>query len=146
MNDKANSIPFSLAGIDHIVFLVDDLEKAMRFYLDVLGCQPGYSYPELGMEQVWAGISLIVLWDYTHEGGSEARPPVLGGQNVDHVCLAAGPFDHNELRSHLKQHGVEIEREAFHGGARGVGNSFYFCDPFGNKIELKGPPPHPDEN
>lgn len=139
-----HAVPFSLAGIDHVVFLVDDLERAMSFYQDVLGCQPGYAYPELGMEQVWAGPSLIVLWDYTHPGGVGATPPVPGGRNVDHICLSAGPFDHAELRDHLAHHGVEIEREANHGGARGLGHSFYFRDPFGNKIELKGPPPHPD--
>ncbi len=26
-----------------------------------------------------------------------------------------------------------------HGGARGMGNSFYVHDPWGNKLELKGP-------
>ncbi len=145
MGELQGPIPFQLAGIDHIVFAVDDLQKAVRFYEDVLGCHPGYSYPQLGMEQVWAGNALIVLWDYTHPGGTDAEPPVKGGRNLDHVCLAASPFDHQSLRDHLAAHGVEIEREAFHGGARGVGNSFYFRDPFGNKIELKGPPPHPDE-
>ncbi len=109
--------PFLLAGIDHVVFAVDDLQKAADFYRNVLGCEDGYSYPALGMEQVWAGNALLVLWDYTHPGGKDAVPPVKGGRNVDHICLAAGPFDHQELRAHLKAHGVEIEREAFHGGA-----------------------------
>ncbi|MEP6066833.1 MAG: VOC family protein [Paracoccaceae bacterium] len=145
MTSSANKVPFRLAGIDHVVFLVTDLAGAVAFYQDVLGCQPGYSYPDLGMEQVWCGGSLLVLWDHTHPGGAGAKPPVEGGRNVDHVCLATGPFDHDALRAHLKHHGVEIEREAVHGGARGLGHSFYFRDPFGNKIELKGPPPHPDE-
>jgi extradiol dioxygenase family protein len=39
---------------------------------------------------------------------------------------------------------VKIDREAFHGGARGMGHSFYFFDPFGNKLELKGPAEYPD--
>ena len=38
--------PFSLVGIDHVVFLVDDMPKALKFYHEVLGCQPGYSYPK----------------------------------------------------------------------------------------------------
>ena len=50
--------PFSLVGIDHVVFIVDDLGKAVKWYADVLGCQPGYSYPALGMEQVWGGAAL----------------------------------------------------------------------------------------
>ncbi len=136
--------PFTLTGIDHVVFLVDDMDRALRFYGDVLGCVPGYSYPALGMEQVWAGSALIVLWDMTHDGAAGAVPPVAGGRNVDHVCIATSPFDHDALRAHLAAHGVEIEREAMHGGARGMGHSFYVRDPFGNKIEIKGPAEYPD--
>jgi len=132
--------PFSLVGLDHVVLLVTDLERAMAFYREVLGCQPGFSYPQLGMEQVWCGNSLIVLQDYTRPEGDWAQPPVEGGRNMDHVCIALSPFDHDAMRAHLKAHNVEIVEEAFHGGARGMGNSFYVLDPFGNKLELKGPP------
>ena len=138
------TVPFSLVGIDHVVFIVDDMEKAIRFYHDVLGCRPGYTYPALGMEQVWCGSALIVLWDITHPGGHKAAPPVAGGRNVDHVCIATGPVDHDELRAHLSRHGVAIDREALHGGARGMGHSFYVKDPFGNTIEIKGPAEYPD--
>lgn len=140
----ASAPPFSLVGIDHVVFLVTDMAVALNFYHGVLGCQPGYSYPALGMEQVWCGAALIVLWDTSHPGAKNAVPPVTGGRNVDHVCLAAAPFDHQALRQHLAAHGVEIIQEAMHGGARGMGHSFYFRDPFGNKIELKGPAVYPD--
>ncbi len=104
----------------------------------------GYSYPALGMEQVWCGASLIVLWDITHPGGQRAAPPVAGGRNVDHICIATGPFEHDALRAHLEHHGVTIEREAMHGGARGMGHSFYIRDPFGNLLEVKGPAEYPD--
>jgi hypothetical protein len=50
-----------------------------------------------------------------------------------------GPFDHVALRAHLESHGIAVHQEAFHGGARGMGHSFYVHDPFGNKIEIKGP-------
>ena len=136
--------PFTLVGLDHVVFIIDDMEKALAFYQGVLGCQPGFSYPALGMEQVWCGTELIVLWDITHPGAKDAVPPVAGGRNVDHVCIACAPFDHDELRTWLAQNGVEIEREAFHGGSRGMGSSFYIRDPFGNKLEVKGPPEYPD--
>ncbi len=136
--------PFTLVGLDHVVFIVDDMEKALAFYQGVLGCQPGFSYPALGMEQVWCGTELIVLWDITHPGAKDAVPPVKGGRNVDHVCIACAPFDHDELRAWLAKNEVEIEREAFHGGSRGMGSSFYIRDPFGNKLEVKGPPEYPD--
>ena len=91
-----------------------------------------------------ASYILIVLWDITHPGARDAVPPIDGGRNVDHVCLACGPFAHDALRDHLQRHGVAITREARHGGARGMGASFYVSDPDGNRIEIKGPPEHPD--
>ncbi len=136
--------PFTLAGLDHVVFIVDDMAKAVSWYEDVLGAVIGYTYPQLGMEQMWVGTELIVLWDITNPGAKDAIPPVKGGRNVDHVCIALSPFDKQAMRDHLAAHGVEIEREAFHGGARGMGNSFYVRDPFGNKLELKGPAVYPD--
>jgi hypothetical protein len=98
----------------------------------------------MGMEQVWAGSALIVLWDITRPGAESAIPPTAGGRNVDHVCVALAPFNEDEMRAHLTKHEVVIEREAFRGGARGVGNSFYIRDPFGNKLELKGPTVYTD--
>ena len=136
--------PFTLVGIDHVVFLVDDLTRAMDWYERVLGCVPGYTYPALGMEQVWCGSALIVLWDTTHPGAASAIPLVSGGRNVDHVCIATSPFAPDAMRAHLAAHAVAIEREATHGGARGMGHSFYIHDPFGNRLEVKGPAAYPD--
>jgi len=136
--------PFSLVGLDHVVFLVDDMPRALDFYGRVLGCQPGYSYPALGMEQVWCGAQLIVLWDTTHPGAANAVPPVTGGRNVDHVCINLSPIEVPDLVAWLNSHNVRIERTAFHGGARGMGHSVYILDPFGNKLEIKGPAEYPD--
>jgi len=143
--DRTMSLPpFTLIGLDHVVFLVDDMPRALQFYHQVLGAVPGYSYPALGMEQVWCGAALIVLWDNTHPGARSAVPPVKGGRNVDHLCIATSPFDPAALRRHLAAHGVTIEREATHGGARGMGFSVYIRDPFGNLLEIKGPAEYPD--
>ena len=144
MSDATPTTPlFEMIGIDHVVYLVDDMPKAVKFYGEVLGCRPGYSYPKIGMEQLWCGAALIVLADVTHPGTTRARP-AQGAPNVDHLCIALGPFDEDALRRHLAAHGVTIEQEAFHGGARGMGRSFYIRDPFGNLLELKGPPVYPD--
>lgn len=136
--------PFSLVGLDHVVFIVDDMPKALGFYENVLGAKIGYSYPTLGMEQLWCGSALIVLQDITNPGAAYAAPPVTGGRNVDHICIATTTFDHGEMRKHLEAHGVEIIREAMHGGARGMGHSIYILDPFGNKLEIKGPAEYED--
>jgi glyoxylase I family protein len=80
----------------------------------------------------------------THPGAASAIPLVAGGRNVDHLCIATSPFDPQAMRAHLAAHNVAIDREATHGGARGMGHSFYILDPFGNKLEIKGPAEYPD--
>ena len=131
------SLPFALEGLDHVVLLVGDMEQARRFYRDVVGCSLDRDLPQYGMAQMRAGKSLIDLVDIGGEAGSWARPPVAGGRNLDHVCLATGGFEPDALRAHLQKHGVAIEEEGVRYGATGDGYSIYFRDPFGNQIELK---------
>ena len=136
----AGSPPFRLRGLDHVVLLVGDMALAKRFYCDVVGCSLDRDLPQYGMAQLRAGASLIDLIDISTDEGAWGRPSVEGGRNVDHVCLATEGFDPEELRAHLAGHGVAIEEEGIRYGATGDGYSIYFCDPFGNQIELKSAP------
>lgn len=134
----AGSPPFRLAGLDHVVLLVADMDAARRFYCDVVGCTVDRELPQHGMVQLRAGKSLIDLVDTSGEEGAWGRPPVAGGRNMDHVCLATAGFEPAALRAHLAGHGVAIVEEGTRYGATGDGYSIYFRDPFGNQIELKG--------
>ncbi|MEA3013079.1 MAG: glyoxylase family protein [Sphingomonadales bacterium] len=131
--------PFALEGIDHVVLLVDDMAAARRFYGGVLGCTVETALPQYGMLQLRAGAALIDLVDISGDEGAWARPPAPGGRNMDHVCIATGPWDEAEMRAHLAAHDVAIVEEGIRGGARGDGLSFYVKDPAGNVLELKGP-------
>lgn len=130
--------PYELAGLDHVVLLVTDLSIAKRFYCDVIGCAVDRELPQYGMLQLRAGAALIDLVDTSGEEGAWAKPPVEGGRNMDHVCLATGGFEPDELRAHLGANNVEIVEEGVRYGASGDGYSVYIRDPFGNQIELKG--------
>jgi catechol 2,3-dioxygenase-like lactoylglutathione lyase family enzyme len=132
--------PFVLEGIDHILLLVNGMRPAVRFYRDVLGCKVEGALPQYGMLQLRAGSALIDLVDISAEQAAWAVPPVAGGRNLDHLCLALGPYDEAKLRRHLAQHRVQIIEEGVHGGSRGESLSLYVRDPSGNVIELKGPP------
>jgi glyoxylase I family protein len=134
------SPPFRLKSLDHVVVLVSDMERARRFYCDVVGCEVDRDLPQYGMLQLRAGASLIDLVDSSGEEGAWARPEVAGGRNMDHLCLATDGFDANALRDHLAAHGVEVVEEGVRYGASGDGYSIYFRDPFGNQIELKDVP------
>jgi catechol 2,3-dioxygenase-like lactoylglutathione lyase family enzyme len=131
--------PFVLEGLDHVVLLVDDMDAARAFYCDVIGCTVDNALPGYGMLQLRAGAALIDLVDISGTEGEWARPPVAGGRNLDHVCIATGPWDEAAMRAHLAAHGVGIVEEGIRYGARGDGLSFYIRDPSGNQVELKGP-------
>ena len=135
----ADPPPFALEGLDHVVLLVDDMKAAETFYREVVGCTVDRSLPQFGMLQMRAGAALIDLVDIASEAGAWGRPDVAGGRNVDHVCIATGPWDEAAMRAHLAAHGVAIVEEGVRYGARGEGLSFYVRDPAGNTIELKGP-------
>jgi glyoxylase I family protein len=132
--------PFVLEGIDHILLLVKGMKPAARFYTDVLGCKVEGKLPEYGMLQLRAGSALIDLVDISVPQAAWAVPPVAGGRNLDHLCLALGAHDEAKLRRHLARHHIQIIEEGIHGGSRGESLSLYVRDPSGNVIELKAPP------
>jgi catechol 2,3-dioxygenase-like lactoylglutathione lyase family enzyme len=132
--------PFPLTGIDHVVLLVGDMERATAFYTDVIGCAVDNDLPQYGMRQLRAGTALIDLVDIGAEQGAWAKPEVAGGRNVDHVALGLGPADPDAVRRHLAAHDVAIIEEGERTGALGDTLSFYIRDPDGNQIELSFPP------
>lgn len=117
----ASAPPFRLEGLDHVVLLVGDMETARRFYCEVVGCSVDRELPQYGMLQLRAGSSLIDLVDTSSEDGAWGRPPVEGGRNMDHVCLATAGFELEPMRAHLAAHGIEIAEEGIRCGATGNG-------------------------
>jgi catechol 2,3-dioxygenase-like lactoylglutathione lyase family enzyme len=124
-------IPFQVLNLDHVVLRVADLERARRFYRDVLGCREERRVESIGLVQLRAGGSLIDLLP--------ADRPAPGAGNMDHFALRIEPFDEPALRAHLSAAGLEVGRVATRYGAEGNGPSIYIEDPDGNVVELKGP-------
>ena len=124
---------FRIKHLDHVVLYVADLDRAIRFYCDVLGCTLERRVTTIDLVQLRAGASMIDL--VPAKAGSDA-----GGRNMDHLALRIEPFDEPSLRAHLKQHGVEAGEVVSRYGAEGDGPSLYIKDPDGNTVELKGPP------
>ncbi len=127
---------FVIQGLDHVVLRVADVERAVRFYCEVLGCREERRLESIGLVQLRAGAALIDLVP------AEGSPEAPGGKtgNMDHFCLRIEPFDEAQLRAHLAGHGVEVGEVARRYGAEGHGPSLYLQDPDGNTVELKGPP------
>jgi catechol 2,3-dioxygenase-like lactoylglutathione lyase family enzyme len=136
-----SAAPFALAGIDHVVLRVADVDKARRFYEGVLGLTLERHQDDIGLWQLRAGASLIDLVNVDGVAGRRGgTAPGRDGRNMDHVALAIRPFDRAALHAHLSAHGIEIEGEsADNYGATGESPALYIRDPDGNMVELMGP-------
>ncbi len=121
---------------DHTNWRVRDLEASLSFYRDILGLEP------FGLEEYRRGertlVSLRVTQDFilhlTPDPEFERGP--TGG--YDHLALVVEDAKPDELAKHLREAGVEVERQ-FKSiiGARGEGPALYVRDPDGYRIELK---------
>lgn len=124
-------VGFRIRNLDHVVLRVRDMDRALAFYTDVLGCREERRLEEIGLVQLRAGSALIDL---------VPGEPDPEGANMDHFAVRVTPFDEPELRAWLAEHGIETEAALPRYGAEGTGPSIYIRDPDGNTVELKGPP------
>lgn len=133
--------PFRIGGLDHIVLRVRDLNRAIDFYRDVLGCQEERRIDAIGLVQLRAGASLIDLVDVDSPlGQAGGQAPDGNAPNVDHFALRIDPFEFEPLKAHLEAAGIEVGDVGERYGADGFGPSLYLKDLDGNTVELKGPP------
>ncbi|MEX2615616.1 MAG: VOC family protein [Alphaproteobacteria bacterium] len=124
----------SIRNIDHVVIRTADMDRALGFYCDVLGCREERRLDSIGLVQLRAGASMIDLMD------AKQSPPPDGPGNMDHFAVRVDPFDADAIRTYLEAHGVEAGSVESRVGAEGNGPSIYIRDPDGNTVELKGPP------
>ncbi len=118
---------------------VDDLERAVAFYRDVLGMRPMGEPPRLVPMDAGAGTVLLLFErGKTLEGARTPGgfiPPHDGAGPV-HVAFAVDTEELAAWESHLASHGVAIESRVT--WPRG-GTSLYFRDPDGHSLELATP-------
>ena len=126
----------SIAGLDHVVLRVGDLDRAISFYGRVLGCRVERELQQPRLVQLRAGASLIDLVPVSASPGKAAEKT---GRNMDHFCVRLTGFDAPALKAHLARNGVDPGEVHERYGAEGYGPSIYISDPDGNTVELKGP-------
>jgi catechol 2,3-dioxygenase-like lactoylglutathione lyase family enzyme len=125
-----------IAGLDHVVLRVGDLDRAIEFYERVLNCRVERRLEQPKLVQLRAGASLI---DLVPASASPGKAADGAGRNMDHFAVRVDGFDAAALAQHLRRHGVEVGEVRERYGAEGYGPSLYVCDPDGNTVELKGP-------
>ena len=125
-----------IAGLDHVVLRVGDLDRAIEFYEKVLNCHVERRLEQPKLVQLRAGASLI---DLVPASASPGTAEDAAGRNMDHFAVRVDGFDAAALAAHLRRHGVEVGKVMERYGAEGYGPSLYISDPDGNTVELKGP-------
>ncbi len=129
----------SLDGILETSIYVDDMERAKRFYEEVMGLKPMFADSRLTAYDV-AGRSVLLIF---RRGASVNAAKLPGGTIPGHdgkgplhfaFAISAGQLTAWEER--LREHGVAIEART--DWPRG-GKSIYFRDPDGHVLELATP-------
>jgi catechol 2,3-dioxygenase-like lactoylglutathione lyase family enzyme len=128
--------------IDHIVLNVDNDEKMISFYSDVLKLEPvrldEYRAGKVAFPSLRLNANTIIdlfpkkLWANTDPVRKE------GWTNLNHFCIALTKAAWEELRNCLKIMNVAVETGPVpRWGAHGNGISVYFRDPENNLIEAR---------
>lgn len=121
-----------IVGVAEAVLYVADLERATRFYTEVLGLPLTASFNDARFLQTGARSTLILF----NVEGIEKRTsaiPSHGARGRGHLALAIPPEEMDAWRERLRAHGVEIEHEQ--DWSLGT-HSIYFRDPDQNSLEL----------
>lgn len=128
--------------LDHIVLNVSDIERSVKFYMDVLGLQAErldeFKAGKVGFPSVRInGDTIIDLFPVRGAGDRESQTEKRQG-NLNHFCVVIGQQDFSGIVDYLARHGITVrEGPVSRWGARGRATSVYFLDPDGNEIEIR---------
>ncbi|CDX51444.1 conserved hypothetical protein [Mesorhizobium plurifarium] len=150
-----NGLP-GLRGTDHIGFTVPDLDEAVRFFVEVIGCEPFYELGPFRSDGDWMETHLNVhprtvmkrlkflrcrhgsnfeIFEYSapDQDGTQPRNSDVGGHH-----LAFYVDDIDDAVAYLRSHGVRVLGEpTVRTEGPSAGQSWvYFLSPWGMQLEL----------
>jgi catechol 2,3-dioxygenase-like lactoylglutathione lyase family enzyme len=112
-----------ITGISHATFAVSKLERSLHFYVDVLGLTPVVRWDE-GAYLTAGGFWISLILD-------SAAPQATNNFSYTHFAFAVTPEQFVEMRKKLLLHDAEEWQDN-----TSPGESFYFLDPDGHKLEI----------
>jgi catechol 2,3-dioxygenase-like lactoylglutathione lyase family enzyme len=128
----------AVLGVDHLNLRVADLERALRFYRDVLGLREVRRNTRAGgsvsLLALRAGNAIVFL----QPAPGYVSPADSRHSGLDHFSIEIEATDPERLAAWLRERGVEIvEGPVKRFGAHGDGTSIYVKDPDGHRLEIK---------
>lgn len=134
--------------LDHAVLWVESAQRALEFYVDVLGLEPVRAedfaegkarFPSVRVNDntifdLMERKNLLLLVQKFTGGGAG-----IGGTPINHLCLAMSVSEYDAVSARLIARGVKLNsggEDVF--GAQGQAvRSVYFNDPDGNVLEIR---------
>ncbi len=118
-----------IKSIAHASFLVEDVQRSIKFYCDVLQLPLNPNRPDFPFDGAWLDIGedqMLHLMQLPNPDSAEGRP-AHGGRDR-HVALVVDDLE--QLAERLEQAGIEFSRSK-------SGRAAFFCrDPDGNALEF----------
>ena len=127
-----------MRSLFHLAFNVTDLDEARRFYGGVLGCAEGRSAPTwVDFDFFGHQISLHLGQPFKTERTGQVGDVLVP---MPHFGLVLELPDWQAMAERLRAAGTRfvLEPQVRYAGEPGEQWTMFFCDPFGNPIEVKG--------
>ena len=130
-----------MASRFHLAIPAGDLDKAIKFYCDVLGCDRGnaeFKYPD-----AWADINFwgneLTLHASEHKLDNERHDVDMGNVSVPHFGVHLSRKDFDTLKNRLKEKGAKYYDEPYlrFKGTKYEQETFFIKDPNENVLEIK---------
>jgi catechol 2,3-dioxygenase-like lactoylglutathione lyase family enzyme len=126
-------LPFRIAKLGHVVLNVTDLERAVKFYTQVLGFSVSDVYPQ----QMVPGGMVFMRRNADHHGVALVGSLMRTSESfeLNHLAFEVATLDEVlRARDHLRRHDVPID---FEGRRRaGCQIAIEFRDPDGHRLEI----------
>jgi catechol 2,3-dioxygenase-like lactoylglutathione lyase family enzyme len=152
---KVHAQSHGLVGIDHVGMNVPDMDKAVKFFTDVMGCVPVTTIGHMQMDAAWkkkykihphAELEKIVslragnganieLFQYKSPEANKEQP-YNDDMGLNHIAFYTN--DMKESVSFLKSKGINVLNDPIKNTAGPTAGEtwVYFLTPWGQKIEL----------
>jgi metallothiol transferase len=125
-----------LKGVDHLAFVVTDLERSVQFYRDVFDGEVGRSRGQNEKDKAAkrSKHTLVKVGEFGFDlfQMEPGDPPKTSTRHL-HFAFEIDPADLDKVEAQLKKMGIPYDGPKGHGGGSGL--SIYFNDPDGYQLE-----------
>jgi catechol 2,3-dioxygenase-like lactoylglutathione lyase family enzyme len=119
-----------LEGIDHVALSVRDVERSVKWYIDILRFERLHQGMWNGIPTfIGKGTTGIALFPSRRQG--KESPPQTNKMDMLHLAFRADRKNFLAAQQELNQHGIEFEFQDHE-----ISHSIYFRDPDGYELEI----------